>query len=401
VVSAYLLVAATACAVFALTTIIAIEAIESEIINARLAVAADELISRFRQGQSTQLTLYPELLHGGAIPVEMRGLGPGLHEVETGAQEFTVFVRFVDDEQFVVVDDQRRFEGIEDGLELALALGGIVCLLLALLLGRITANRVVAPVTALADAVARDSWSQDLPSLDDHDEIGVLARALAARAAELREYLERERFFTGDVSHELRTPLTVILGAAELLSAQLQEHPKLLSTSERIRRTALDMTERVNTLLLLSRSPESLDAPRVALTPIIKREFERCRALLEGKPVSLVLDAPAEAWVSARPELVSTAVGNLLRNACQFTEQGEVTIRLRAGSLVVEDTGAGIPDSVRERLFERFVRGREGHGIGSGLGLAIVKRVADHLGWSIEMHQRSEGGTRFTLEFPD
>jgi signal transduction histidine kinase len=78
-----------------------------------------------------------------------------------------------------------------------------------------------------------------------------------------------------------------------------------------------------------------------------------------------------------------------------------VTIRLRAGSLVVEDTGAGIPDSVRERLFERFVRGREGHGIGSGLGLAIVKRVADHLGWSIEMHQRSEGGTRFTLEFPD
>jgi signal transduction histidine kinase len=199
----------------------------------------------------------------------------------------------------------------------------------------------------------------------------------------------------------LRTPLTVILGAAELLSAQLQEHPNLLNTSERIRRTALDMAERVTTLLLLSRSPESLDAPRVALTPIIQREIERCRPLLEGKPVSLILDAPSEACVSARPELVSTGVGNLLRNACQFTERGEVTIRLRAGSLRVEDTGTGIPDSVRERLFERFVHGQEGQGTGSGLGLAIVKRVADHLGWSIELQERSEGGTCFTLEFPD
>jgi signal transduction histidine kinase len=88
-------------------------------------------------------------------------------------------------------------------------------LLLSMLLGRFVGQRLVTPISQLANAVSEHAV--ELPLLDARDEIGILARAFAAHTGELRRVLDRERFFTGDVSHELRSPLTVIMGAAEIL----------------------------------------------------------------------------------------------------------------------------------------------------------------------------------------
>ena len=101
--------------------------------------------------------------------------------------------------------------------------------------------------------------------------------------------------------------------------------------------------------------------------------------------------------VKAIPELVTIALSNLLRNACQHTEQGTITVSLTAYHIVVEDSGAGLPEVVRVRLFDRFVRGEDDFGGGSGLGLSIVKRVTEHLGWGIQHDPGSNGGSRFTL----
>jgi signal transduction histidine kinase len=215
----------------------------------------------------------------------------------------------------------------------------------------------------------------------------------------LQQFLNRERLFTGDVSHELRTPLTIILGASEVLNAQLADRPELLAASERIRRAAADTAERVSALLLLSRAPETLDAPKIELRSLVEREMKRCKPLLLGKAVECELDAPQEVWLHARPELVSIALGNLLCNAYQYTDVGTVNIRLADDSLVIEDSGTGIPDSVRARLFERFVRGDNDRQSGTGLGLAIVKRVTDHLKWEIRLETRADTGSRFILKF--
>ena len=107
-----------------------------------------------------------------------------------------------------------------------------------------------------------------------------------------------------------------------------------------------------------------------------------------------------QAWVFARPELAGMAIGNLLRNACHYTEQGEIRVLLKPGSLVIEDTGPGLPRTVRDQLFERFVRGDNDDEIGAGLGLAIVKRICEHLGWDIRLEDRAGGGSRFVLTFP-
>jgi signal transduction histidine kinase len=205
--------------------------------------------------------------------------------------------------------------------------------------------------------------------------------------------------FTGDVSHELRTPLTIMLGASELLKTKLQDTPDELAVAERIRRVASEASERVGALLLLSQSPDMLGGSQLSLTHLIEREIERCQQILGDKPVALQFHAPQDVWVYARTELAGIAIGNLLRNACQYTEKGTVQVWLTLDNLTIEDNGPGIPENVRTRLFDRFVRGHDNQHVGSGLGLAIVKRVIDHMGWDIRYETPAGGGSRFIVNF--
>lgn len=399
IVAAYVLLAAVLCSVFGAAAFFAVESIEADIIGQRLAAELDRMVGRQRQGLAIELPVGVRAFRGEAIPAEFRHLRPGLHEIDQGSRTLEVLVGHDGAEPLILMDDATGYEDIERTIFAVLAMAFTACLLLAWLLGRMSASRVIAPLTRLADAVQKEPWSDALPGIDSDDETGMLARAFAARSTELRRYLMRERLFAGDVSHELRTPLTVILGAAELLGARLGDQPPLAEAAERIRRTAFEATRSVAALLLLSRSPEALDAPRTALLPLIEDELERCRPLLAGKQVELLIEAEAQVHVFARPELASMAIGNLVRNACQATERGAVIVRLTAQSAVVEDSGPGLPDAVRDRLFERFPGDGEG-APGSGLGLAIVKRVAEHLGWELRLEDRAGGGTRFALVFP-
>lgn len=176
--------------------------------------------------------------------------------------------------------------------------------------------------------------------------------------------------------------------------------PGLLEIAERIRRVADETGEKVSALLLLSRALEHLGASPIIFNPLMHTELERYRYLLDGKPVACHFEESGEVWVEARPELVSIAIGNLLRNAFQHTTQGDVRIKLGPGQISIKDSGPGIGLPVRERLFERFVHGRKDSNEGTGLGLSIVKRVVDHLGWEVWLEQREPQGSRFIISFP-
>ena len=217
---------------------------------------------------------------------------------------------------------------------------------------------------------------------------------------EIEDFLVRERLFTGDVSHELRTPLTVLTGVIELLERQSPVGDDQRATIARAKRAIRQLNERLNAFLLLSRAPETLERPATALRPIVEQAIEQCRPLLQGKPVSLRAEL-VDVVVKAEPGLVAIAVVNLVRNACLYTQQGWVVVTLERGRLRVEDSGPGLPDAVRARLFERFVRGHDGSVPGSGLGLAIVQRVTQHLGWTLAAEDREGGGSRFVILFDD
>jgi signal transduction histidine kinase len=229
-----------------------------------------------------------------------------------------------------------------------------------------------------------------------NDEIGALAHAFEERNKRLQSFLERERVFSTDVSHELRTPLTVILGAAEILSVNLSQEPKLLATANRIKRAALDTTDQVSALLMLSRSPEELSVSFINIRVIIQKEMEHCKPLLNDKPVSLQLEAKEDVSIVSHPSLVSIILRNLLRNACEHTSEGTISVFLVKDKIIIEDTGSGIVEENKAHLFQRGnIKSQSGY----GFGLSIVRRISDYLKWSVDFDSMEDGGSRFTIFF--
>jgi signal transduction histidine kinase len=400
IVAAHTWLALAVCGLFAVGAFFGIELVEAYVVQRRL-----ELVVQWQAGRpagTPAASLPPGLAYfaGTDLTPGMRRLRPGFHHEYDGT--VTVHTLAYDDaagQRHVAIDRVPDFELIERDVAIALALGTALSVALAALLGRLTAGRVIAPLTALAVAVEQGTLEASSPALARSDEIGRLGRSFAARADELRAVLDREQRFSGDASHELRTPLTVIAGAAELLALELADQPKLLPAVERIQRTAAEMRQRVSALLLLSRAPDALAAPLIELRPIVEREAERCQPLLAGKPVDIVVDAGTSVFVSAHPELVGVAIGNLLRNACAYTDAGRIAIRLRPDRLLVEDSGPGLPADVRDQLFSRLSPGPRDPEAGTGFGLALAKRIADHLGWSIGLEDGPAGGSIFSLRF--
>lgn len=399
-VAAYVLLAVIIVGFFTGAAFIAVAKIERELIDNRLVRAANLWAAdSYHVVQSQTLDL--SFFKGPLIPQPLQTLGLGTYETKLNGRGLHVLIGEANGERYAVVDDQSDFESIETSSYITLGIAFLGGIGLAILIGRASANRVIRPLTKLASSVQNKHVTGRLPGLDASDEIGVLARAIDDRTNQLSHALQRERWFTADVSHELRTPLTIMLGAAEILTSRLQDRPDLLLMTERIRRNAAETAQQVGALLQLARVPEITDLVLINLRPLIERELERCQPLLRGKALTLNFLCSEEVSVRAIPELVTIAVSNLLRNACQHTEQGVITVCLNTAGIVVEDSGTGLPEAVRARLFDRFVRGDDDFISGSGLGLSIVKRVTEHLGWSVQHDPSPSGGSRFTLQFPN
>lgn len=397
---AFILLAVILAGFFCIVSYTAIEVIESQVIDGRMEKLADALIAHYLKNEPYEAPPDVSFFVNKAIPLALEDKKPGVNELLLNQREVQALIRTENGNRYAVVQEMTEFEETEFIIFSSLAVGFLSSLLLAVILGLATARRIVAPITALAEAVAAKSQPSTLPSVEAEDEIGVLARAFARRTEDLQQYLRREQLFTGDVSHELRTPLTIMLGAAEVLKLQLADRPAQQAVAERLRRAAAETSERVGALLHLSRAPEQLRNCCVSMNQLIRTELERYQPLAQGKPVISRFEAQADISAELRPELASMAIGNLLRNAFQHTEHGEILVRLEQGRIIIADTGPGLPHSVRERLFERFVTEPSDSTEGTGLGLSIVKRVVDHLGWEIRLECPETGGSRFVLNFP-
>lgn len=205
------------------------------------------------------------------------------------------------------------------------------------------------------------------------------------------------------VMHDMRTPLTVISGYAQLMSMATDanvraEHMRLILKQF----DAISAMQRE--LLEFARGERSILVRKVYLTKFFG-DLEKQLALeLEGRCVSLVMELDDRGTARFDEAKVTRLVHNLVRNAVEAMEplgEGQVTVRaFRRGSdfvLSVSDTGKGIPEKVRERLFQSFVTsGKQG---GTGLGLAIVKKIVDEHSGHVTVDS-SENGTTFTIVFP-
>lgn len=325
------------------------------------------------------------------VPDTLLRFAPGYHRLEESEYRH-LLVFDLNSQRFYLLQDGERYAGLELLIDSFAPLVIGLCILGAFWMGRLTSARVTVPITRLANAVQLNQ--KPLPFMDSNDEIGVLARAFAQHSDELERFLYRERCFAGDASHELRTPLAIIAGAAETLLHQLPADSHLLPVAQRAVRTTQEMERQLTCLLLLSRDPHTLPIASVSLRPLIEECMARCQPWLARKNVELRLDAPQQIHLATNAELARSVIWNLLRNACQYTIEGEVRLTLRGTTLTLSDTGPGLPSSIAPHAFQRFQSGSPQHG--EGLGLSIVQRIVEHLCWHMTV-ESSEQGSSFTL----
>jgi len=399
IVRAFILFGVVLSLFFAVLAALVVEGIEVHLVDERLAEVEKWARPRAAAGLTADLPAGLRFHRGEQIPHSLRGLPAGVSEAEVDGIGLHVLSGADELGPYVVVDHESDYEQIELLVYsmFAALFGGFV--ILALFLGRFVGRRIVTPIRELADAVGHGAFSS--PHTERRDELGILAQALDAHTTELRQFLDRERFFTGDVSHELRTPLTVIMGAAEIL-IENGDDPAVRAPAQRIYRAAQEATECVTVLLLLARAPQLASFAPVSVNEIARRETERYQSMVADKPVILRYVGGPAASVRAPAELCASAVGNLVRNACQYTEQGEVTVAIAPGSVTVEDTGRGLPDAVRRTLddSEGALAIPSSGSAGTGLGLSLVRRICEYLGASLVYENRQGGGSRFTIVFP-
>jgi len=362
------------------------------VISQSLRDKAQKLEADIANGITPHMPQGSQLHDAQTVPGALRQYAPGYHSVkEPDVWHLLVFE--LNHQRYYLLQDVAHYEYLEHVIDIYALVVISLCILCAFWIGRLTAARVIAPITRLADAV--QSRQKPFPFQDARDEVGVLARAFAQHSAELEQFLQRERCFVGDASHELRTPLAIIGGAAETIAHQLPADSHLMASAQRIVRATQEMQRQLACLLLLSRDPQTLAQADVALRPLIEECMARCHFWLAKKPVVLILDAPQDSHLHTNAELARSVIWNLLRNACQYTDQGEIRIALQGTTLVISDTGPGLPASIDPQQFQRFLPSARQSG--EGLGLSIVQRIVEHLGWQMTV-ESSDQGCRFTLK---
>ncbi|MEV1173203.1 ATP-binding protein, partial [Nonomuraea sp. NPDC049784] len=295
--------------------------------------------------------------------------------------------------------------GLNSGLSREVRIA--VAVVLALIMVQLLAMGMTKPLRQMASAaqtIAKGLYGLRVTATS-RDEVGELARAFNAMAADLGEVDRQRRELIANVSHELRTPITGLRAVLEnVVDGVSAPDPVTM-------RTALSQTERlgrlVAQLLDLSRLDSGvrlIEPEAIELAPLIEQAVRE--AALAREDVAIRPSAPAGLVVRADPDLLAQVLANLLDNAVRHSPpDGVVTVRATpegAGVRVtVADQGPGIPASAQGRVFERFSRldtGRAADSGGAGLGLAIVKEIVELHGGSIRIDDCA--GCRMVVDLP-
>jgi two-component system sensor histidine kinase TctE len=272
---------------------------------------------------------------------------------------------------------------------------------------------VLQPLMRLKNEVETRPLS-DLSDVDPalvHREVRPLVGAMNGAMGRLQELIAGQRRFIADASHQLRTPLTVLKTQAEL--ALRENDPAAMREIVRSIAATTDSTVHLaNRLLTLARIEHGGDS--AALMPVSLTEVARQVGLELALPavqksIDLALEAPQDALVQGHALLLHELVSNLLDNAIRYTPVGgAVLLRVsEQGSTVlleVQDSGAGIPEPERDKVFAPFYRAAaalETNPGGTGLGLAIVRDIVALHGGAISLDGSEAGpGLKVLVRLP-
>jgi two-component system sensor histidine kinase MtrB len=309
-------------------------------------------------------------------------------------------------ELFDLLELEHTFRFLSAVLIVATVVSGLFGVGLGSWAGR-RALRPLTELTAAAGRIAGGDLHARLPEGGADPDLEPLAATFNTTAAALEQRVRRDARFAGDVSHELRSPLTTMVNAAEVLRRRRDEMPPTAGRAVDLLTSELDRFQRmVVDLLDISRADAGAADPAPELIDLA----ELVRNVVAARPAARVhveCDEPAPLVRGDRRRL-DRVVANLLDNAERHGGGAVLVAVLRRDGRVrleVDDAGPGVPEPLRERIFERFARGElagmRGDDTGSGLGLALVAEHVARAGGAVWVEDGPAGGARFVVELEE
>lgn len=290
---------------------------------------------------------------------------------------------------------------------------GSVLILISLIIAYRLSKWLVSPLQKLLPVIERLGKGELGIQVQNttKDEYGKIADAFNLMSKQLEDAETIRRNLTADVAHELRTPLTIVSGKLEYLQQQgnmIKPETLLPLQDELIRLNQL--VEDLRILSLAEAGKLSLMKTPTDMYDLASQLLLAIEPMAEEKSIHLVLDKQTDdSTISVDINRIKQVFLNLLMNALRYTpEHGSIYFRLLKTdihflTLVVEDTGIGIPPEHLPHLFDRFYRTDEGRSRdtgGTGLGLAIAKQYVISHGGKIQVESKLKEGTHFMILLP-
>jgi two-component system sensor histidine kinase TctE len=296
-----------------------------------------------------------------------------------------------------------------------------VILPLAVLLIWLALARGIQPLNELEQRI-RQRNPDDMSPLDESVvpiEVSPLVSSINDLLQRLQDSIATQKRFLADAAHQLKTPLAGLRMQADLALRKDASADDLKQSLQQIARSSMRATHTVNQLLALARA-ESSGAPVTKLScdlsALTMEVVKDSLPLAMERHIDLGFDKACDsAWLEGNPVLLKEMVRNLIDNALNYTPSsperpGVVTARVFRDSnqtlvLQVEDSGPGIPQAERERVFEPFYRALGTEADGSGLGLPIVMEIAHKHGATVQLQETHPGqhppGAQFNVVFAE
>ena len=286
----------------------------------------------------------------------------------------------------------------------------LVTLTLALIVGMIFGQQVVRRIEKVrktAGEIIDGDLSQRMPVNRRNNEFDQLSRTINSMLQRLEQLMHGMRNVTDNLAHDLRKPLNRIRNRLEVILLEPRDDDTYRETIARTVEDTEELIATFNALLSIARAESGerrQDWDEVDLTDLLGQLAELYEAAAEEENLEFTADIARDLKLHGNRQLLAQAVTNLLDNAMKFTPSGgHVTLAATRNNgniiVAVEDTGPGIAEQDREKIFERFVRLDSARSApGSGLGLSLVKAVASLHQAEVKVSGRNPG-TRFELIF--
>lgn len=336
------------------------------------------------------------------LPGYVRALPPGsYHSIDIDHHYYHLQVEPTPQGKVYLTYDVTEWEEQEHALLATLFYGVLVVLIAAVIIANRSSRIILSPVRSLTDRLANIEPGERGVRIAGEfrgSEIGQIASAFDTYSARLDQFVERERSFTASASHELRTPLSVMMGAVDVLDANV-ESPLAERALARIKRACGEMQAFIEATLFLSREGGgSINQGEVInVAELLQEVVEDNRDRIAAAGIEVQVNAPSPLPLDVPASIVKITLNNILLNAIEHTEGGRIRVDLEGDCLTFADTGVGIPPEQLPHVFDRSYTSKPS---GTGMGLNLVKRICDRFNWQIEIDSEPGQGTKVVLNFP-